>query len=110
MKDDTLIDARGLGAALQRFADERDWNRHHTPRNLMLALVGEVGELAEIFQWLDDDAAARLRDDPARFAHLREEIADVLFYLTRLAMVTGVDLDEAARDKLAKNAIKYPAP
>ncbi|AXE29809.1 nucleotide pyrophosphohydrolase [Chromobacterium phragmitis] len=110
MNDETLIDTRGLTDALQRFADARDWNRHHSPRNLLLALVGEVGELAEIFQWLDDDAAARLRDDPAAFIHLQEEIADVLLYLTRLAMVTGVDLDEAVRDKMVKNAIKYPAP
>lgn len=110
MNDDTLLDASRLTAALQRFADERDWNRHHTPRNLMLALVGEVGELAEIFQWLPDDQAATLRDDPARFTHLQEEIADVLLYLARLAMVTGVDLDAAVRDKLVKNAIKYPAP
>ncbi|MCD4498501.1 nucleotide pyrophosphohydrolase [Chromobacterium vaccinii] len=108
MTQDKLIDVGGLTAALQRFADERDWNRHHSPRNLLLALVGEVGELAEIFQWLDDDAAARLRDDPAKFTHLQEEIADVLLYLTRLAMVTGVDLDEAVRDKMVKNAIKYP--
>ncbi|OQS10516.1 nucleotide pyrophosphohydrolase [Chromobacterium violaceum] len=110
MNEEKLIDTRGLTAALQRFADERGWNRHHSPRNLMLALVGEVGELAEIFQWLDDDAAARLREDPAQFTHLQEEIADVLLYLTRLAMVTGVDLDAAVRDKMVKNAIKYPAP
>ncbi|POZ63544.1 nucleotide pyrophosphohydrolase [Chromobacterium alticapitis] len=110
MDDKTLLDTSGLTAALQRFADERDWNRHHSPRNLMLALVGEVGELAEIFQWLDDDAAMRLRDDPARFTHLQEEIADVLLYLTRLAMVTGVDLNQAVRDKMVKNAIKYPVP
>ncbi|MCD4483562.1 nucleotide pyrophosphohydrolase [Chromobacterium vaccinii] len=108
MNQDKLIDVGGLTTALQRFADERDWNRHHSPRNLLLALVGEVGELAEIFQWLDDDAAMRLRDDPAKFTHLKEEIADVLLYLTRLAMVTGVDLDEAVRDKMVKNAIKYP--
>ncbi|PRP72628.1 nucleotide pyrophosphohydrolase [Chromobacterium amazonense] len=110
MSDEILIDTRGLTTALQRFADERDWNRHHSPRNLVLALVGEVGELAEIFQWLGDDGTAALRDDPARFTHLQEEIADVLLYLTRLAMVTGVDLDQAVRDKMVKNAIKYPAP
>ncbi|KUM04321.1 nucleotide pyrophosphohydrolase [Chromobacterium subtsugae] len=108
MTQPTLLDASRLAAALQRFSDERDWNRFHSPRSLVLALMGEVGELAEIFQWLDDDAAARLRDDPARFTHLQEEIADVLLYLTRLAMVTGVDLDAAVRDKMAKNAIKYP--
>ena len=105
-----LIDSSGLAAALQRFADERNWPRYHTARNLVLALTGEVGELAEIFQWLTDDEAARLAEHPACFTHLQEELADVLMYLVRLASVTGVDLDAAVRDKLVKNALKYPAP
>ncbi|MCS3803124.1 NTP pyrophosphatase (non-canonical NTP hydrolase) [Chromobacterium alkanivorans] len=107
---EALIATEKLTAALRRFADERDWNRYHKPRGLMLALVGEVGELAEIFQWLSDEDAVALRDDPARFTHLQEEIADVLLYLTMLAMATGVDLDAAVRDKMAKNAVKYPVP
>ncbi|KMN83194.1 nucleotide pyrophosphohydrolase [Chromobacterium alkanivorans] len=107
---EALISTEKLTAALRRFADERDWNRYHKPRGLMLALVGEVGELAEIFQWLSDEDAVALRDDPARFTHLQEEIADVLLYLTMLAMATGVDLDAAVRDKMAKNAVKYPVP
>ena len=110
MNPPRLIDADALIAALQRFADERDWQPFHTPRNLMLALTGEVGELAEIFQWLTDDEAARLADDPARYTHLQEEIADVLLYLVRLASVMQVDLNQAVADKLVKNAIKYPAP
>ncbi|EEG07209.1 MazG-like family protein [Pseudogulbenkiania ferrooxidans] len=51
-----------------------------------------------------------MAEDPARFTHLQEELADVLMYLVRLASVTGVDLDAAVRDKLVKNARKYPAP
>lgn len=105
-----LIETAALEAALQRFADERDWQRFHTPRNLMLALTGEVGELAEIFQWLTDEEVARLADDPARFTHLQEEVADVLLYLVRLASVMKLDINAAVRDKLQKNAIKYPAP
>ncbi|WP_036665617.1 nucleotide pyrophosphohydrolase [Paludibacterium yongneupense] len=103
------IDVDKLVTALQDFADERGWQPFHTPRNLMLALTGEVGELAEIFQWLTDDKAARLMDDPAVYEHLHEELADVLLYLVRLASVLGVDLDDAVADKLQKNAVKYPA-
>jgi NTP pyrophosphatase (non-canonical NTP hydrolase) len=103
------IDVDNLVTALQRFADERGWQPFHTPRNLMLALTGEVGELAEIFQWLPDDKAARLKDDPDVYRHLHEELADVLLYLVRLASVLDVDLDRAVADKLVKNAIKYPA-
>ena len=110
MAQPPLIETAALEATLQRFADERDWQRFHTPRNLMLALTGEVGELAEIFQWLTDEEVARLADDPARFTHLQEEVADVLLNLVRLASVLKLDINAAVRDKLQKNAIKYPAP
>ncbi|MBV8046242.1 MAG: nucleotide pyrophosphohydrolase [Paludibacterium sp.] len=105
-----LIEADGLIDALQRFADDRGWQPYHTARNLMLALTGEVGELAEIFQWLNDDQVTAMRqDDPARYQHLQEEVADVLLYLVRLAHVMDIDLNQAVIDKMAKNAVKYPA-
>ena len=107
---DYLIDAEPLKAAIKAFNRPRNWMPYHTPRNLMLALVGEVGELAEIFQWLTDEESQHLHDDPAQWAHLNEEIADVLIYLTSLSNALGVDLDAAVRDKLEKNARKYPAP
>ncbi len=105
-----LLDAVPLMAALKHFSDERQWEPWLTPRSLMLALTGEVGELAEIFQWLTDDEAARIAEDPARFEHLKEEVADVLLYLVQLARVTGIDLDQAVQEKIAKNAVKYPPP
>jgi NTP pyrophosphatase (non-canonical NTP hydrolase) len=103
-----LLDVSALEAALQRFADARDWNGFHTPRNLVLALTGEVGELAELFQWLTDEQAARLAQEPATARAVRDELADVLMYLVRLSTVLGVDLDAAVREKLVANAIKYP--
>jgi len=109
MTEQPLIETRALEAALQQFADERDWQRFHTPRNLMLALTGEVGELAEIFQWLTDEEVSTLAEDRARFTHLQEEVADVLLYLVRLASVMQLDINAAVTDKLRKNAAKYPA-
>ena len=93
------------------FAAERDWQQYHTPRNLLLALVGEVGELSEIFQWRGDAAAgAGLPGfSPAERAHLGEELSDVLLYLVRLSDACGVDLSAAVLAKLEKNAAKYPA-
>lgn len=105
-----LLDVSALEAALQRFADARDWNGFHTPRNLVLALTGEVGELAELFQWLTDEQAERIARDPATARAVRDELADVLMYLVRLSTVLGVDLDAAVREKIAANAVKYPAP
>lgn len=99
-----------LRRRVQRFAEERDWERHHTPRNLVLALVGEVGELAEIFQWRSAAPVGLEGWSAAEREHVGEELADVLIYLVRLADRCGVDLGAAALDKLAKNARKYPPP
>ena len=74
-----------------------------------MALTAEVGELVELFQWLSEGASQRVAQDPATARRVRDEIADVLVYLVRLAAVLGVDLDEAVRSKLAANALKYPA-
>lgn len=102
-----LIDTRRLEAVLAEFARARDWDRFHNPRNLLLALTGEVGELAEIFQWQTDaQAEAIMGTDKAE--HVRQEVADVFLYLMRLSMVLGIDLDDAVRNKIALNAQKYP--
>lgn len=93
---------------LRAFVRERDWEQFHTPRSLLLALTGEVGELAEIFQWLTDDEAAQVMRDPATAAQVREEVADVLSYLVRLADVLGVDLIRALDAKIDLNARRYP--
>ncbi|TFZ00670.1 nucleotide pyrophosphohydrolase [Ramlibacter henchirensis] len=103
-----LIQAQALAEELRRFAKERDWDQFHSPKNLILALVGEVGELAEIFQWMREDESARAASDPRTSTAVREELADVTLYLVRLADVLGVDLDDAVRRKLKANAEKYP--
>ena len=99
----------GLTAELRRFADERDWGQFHTPKNLVMALVGEVGELIEHFQWLTPEESQDVVTDPTGAARIAEELADVLIYLVRLADVLGLDLLDAARAKLEANARRYPA-
>jgi len=105
-----LVDLKGLQQAQLEFARQRDWIRFHTPKNLAMALTGEVGELVELFQWLEPDASFQVAKAPATARAVRDELADVLIYLAHLAAVLGVDLDEAVRTKLASNARKYPAP
>jgi NTP pyrophosphatase (non-canonical NTP hydrolase) len=104
-----LVDVSRLQQALAAFARERDWERFHSPKNLAMALTGEVGELVELFQWLDEASSHEVAREPATARAVRDEIADVMIYLVRLAAVLGVDLDEALRSKLAANARKYPA-
>ncbi|WCJ35893.1 dCTP pyrophosphatase 1 [Euphorbia peplus] len=90
------------------FAKARGWEHYHSPRNLLLALVGEVGELSEIFQWKGEVEKGLPKWSLDEKEHLEEELSDVLLYLVRLADVCGIDLGQAALSKLLKNAIKYP--
>lgn len=104
------LDLEGLRVQLASFAAERGWEKFHTPRNLLLALVGEVGELSELFQWRgDEDARPGLPgwDDVAK-TRVGDELADVLLYLIRLADACEIDLSQAVAAKLQKNATKYP--
>lgn len=100
---------RALQDQLTDFADRRDWGRFHTPRNLVLALTGEAGELAAEFQWLTEAEAERVMDDPDKARAVRHELADVLSYLLRLATVLDVDLEAALKEKIAINEGRFPA-
>jgi len=104
-----LVETSRLATALEAFATERDWHQFHSPKNLVMALSGEVGELTEIFQWMTEDASRTAGRNHATADKVREELADVLLYLVRLADVLGVDLNDAATQKLQRNAEKYPA-
>ena len=95
-----------LRDALRQFADERDWDQFHSPKNLASALAVEAAELLERFQWLTEDQSRKL--PPEELARVREEMADVLNYLVRLADKLDVNLLEAASDKIKVNALKYP--
>jgi NTP pyrophosphatase (non-canonical NTP hydrolase) len=94
---------------LRDFAAARDWEQFHTPKNLVMALSGEVGELAALFQWLTPEQSANALADPAQAAAIRDELADVAIYLIRLADVLGVDLLEAAEAKIDRNEHRFPA-
>lgn len=109
MSGPTLIDVAALELALQRLADERDWQRFHSPKNLAMALTREVGELVELFQWKSEEDSHAVAQDPGTARAVRDELADVLMYLVRLASVLGVDLNEAVVAKIAANAVKHPA-
>jgi dCTP diphosphatase len=98
---------KDLQARLRAFARVRDWEQFHTPKNLAMALAGEVGELLEIFQWLEADAASAIMDGE-RASHVEDELADVFIYLARLADVLGVDLPAVAERKVARNEQRYP--
>ena len=98
-----------LQAELRHFAAERDWQPFHTPKNLATALMVEAAELAEIFQWMTPEASAAAHEDAVSKGRIGAEVADVLLYLLQVADHCQIDLAHAVRDKLARNAEKYPA-
>ena len=105
-----MIDERvlaNLAEELRTFADERDWNQFHSPKNLTMALSVEASEIMEHFQWLTEEQSSAL--PPEKIQQVREEIGDVLIYLTRLADKLGIDPLKAAFEKLEVNRAKYPA-
>ena len=104
----TITDLASLRAALRDFAAARDWRQFHTPKNLAMAMIVEAAELVEHFQWATPEES--LNPSPDKRAAIRDEVADTLIYLVELADALNIDLIAAARDKIAKNAVKYPAP
>lgn len=105
----TEVDSiRELTAQIREFAVERDWEKFHDPKSLILALVGEVGELAELFQWIPAHGALEEFSKPERKQRAAEEISDVFIYLLRLADVLGIDLSEAGPAKLSASVSRFP--
>jgi NTP pyrophosphatase (non-canonical NTP hydrolase) len=103
MMADSLKDLR---AKIDAFVAERDWAQFHSPKNLAMAMIVEAAELVEHFQWDTIEESYQLSEEKRR--EVGHELADTFVYLLRLAEVTGVDLIQAANDKIALNALKYP--
>lgn len=98
---------QALQQQLKAFAEERDWEQFHSPKNLAMALIVEAAELVEHFQWLRQDESEQLPADKHR--EVAYEMADILVYLLRLAERLDVDLLETVQQKMQINAAKYPA-
>lgn len=99
-------DLNHLSQCLQQFADERDWEQFHSPKNLAMALAVEAAELMEHFQWMTELESAK--PSHKKLQQIQEEIGDVLIYLTRFADKLGLDPLDAAFKKLEINRKKYP--
>jgi len=100
---DSLAD---LAQQLDQFAQARDWQQFHSPKNLASALIVEAGELLEHFQWLTEEQSRSL--SPEKRDAVGDEVADVLLYLIQLAGALGIDPVAAAQAKLKLNAQRYP--
>jgi dCTP diphosphatase len=97
-----------LQRELRDFAAQRDWQRFHAPKNLVMALSGEVGELTELFQWLTPAESATVMERAGQAERVRQEVADVFAYLLQIADALDIDLVAALRAKMTINDQKYP--
>ena len=95
-----------LKLKLRKFAEDRDWDQFHSPKNFSMAMIVECAELVEHFQWLTDEQSKNLPSETLE--EVRLEMADIFIYLIRLADKLDVDLMKAAKDKMVLNSEKYP--
>lgn len=93
---------------LRAFSKERDWDQFHSPKNLIMALTSEVGELSDIFQWLSEEESKIENIDQKNLDKAKEEIADVFLYVLRIADKLNINLEKEAVEKIRVNAEKYP--
>ena len=101
------MDIKDTQKQLADFADDRDWDQFHNPKNLAMALSVEASELVEIFQWLTPEQAEEIMDS-SQSDHVKEEVADVMIYLLRMADKLDIDLESIVNDKIVQNGKKYP--
>lgn len=93
---------------IQKFASDRDWNQFHSPKNLIMALSSEVGELSDIFQWLTEEQSKKENISEKNLELAKQEMADILIYLIRISDKLGVDLEKEVLNKIKLNEKKYP--
>ena len=101
-------DLNTLKEKIKAFNLERDWDQYHNPKDLLVALVSEVGELAECYRWLSPEELSRIHTHPEKKKNIEEEIADIIIYLLILSYKTDIDIIKAIENKLEKNKRKYP--
>ena len=104
----TELNLEILAVRLKAFADARDWEKFHTPKNLAMALSVEVSELAEIFQWMTAEESSRVMSDQKLADAVRDELADITLYLVRLSAILKVDLLAEANAKIDRNEKRFP--
>lgn len=102
------MDIERLKEKIEKFSQERDWDKFHSVKNLSMALSVESAELLEIFQWLSEEQSNQIKDTPQLKSKVEDEVADIFVYLLRIISKTNIDLEKAVLNKLQKNTEKYP--
>ena len=98
-----------LKKLVAQFCEQRNWDKEHKPKELAIGAVTEASELLEIFRFLSESACLTAVTDPETRQKIGEELADTLCFILRFAQMYHFDLTSCLKNKLAKNAVKYPA-
>ena len=106
MKDSINIEK--IKVAIRNFAKERDWDQFHSPKNVATALSIEASELLELFLWASESESKEIMKDETKASKVKEELADIFYYLIRLSDLLSIDIESEFWGKLEKNAQKYP--
>ena len=101
------MDLKKIRNRLRNFANDREWEQFHDPKNLTMALSVEVSELLEIFQWSKNGGLDEINDEKTK-KDIEREIADVFNYIVRLSDILDIDIERASHMKIDENEIKYP--
>lgn len=107
---DTNVTLEQMKNWVREFCEERDWDPYHGPKDLAIGLVTESSELLEIFRFVNEEKCLALVKDPAAREKIADELADSIYFILRFAQLYKFDLSKCVREKIAKNAVKYPAP
>ena len=102
------MDLNKIRDEIKSFNLDRNWDKFHNVKDLVIALTSEVGELAECYRWLTEEEISTLHSIPEKKKKVEEEIADILIYLLIISYKTNIDLLEAVEQKLEKNKLRYP--
>jgi len=108
MSNDHETTLADLKQTITQFVEERDWLQFHDPKNLVLAMTSEVGELADHFRWVKNTESHALATSPEHSQHIADELADILMFAVEFASVCKIDIATAIADKLEQNAARYP--
>jgi NTP pyrophosphatase (non-canonical NTP hydrolase) len=98
-----------LKTVVRMFCEDRDWDRFHNPKDLVIGISTEASELLEIFRFKDEAECREILEDGKGREAVCDELADVLYFVIRFAQTNEIDLSSALESKVCKNGNKYPA-
>ena len=97
-----------LKVIVREFTKQRDWEKFHSPKNLIMSLFKEIGELSEIFQWKKEELSFKNNLTTEEIENIKDELSDILIYLIRISDVLDIDIISSSFKKIEKNRVKYP--